>query len=183
MNKLATLATALLFSFSVNAAQDVSGVSVPDKVSVEGSSLNFKGAGVRSKFFIDLYVGSLFTQSGNADVIKSPDMSAIRLNIISGLITSEKMVTAINEGFDSATAGNVAPIEAEISEFIRVFSDKIVEGDQFTLVSAPGKGLLTYKNNQLLSTIDNDAFRQAVLAIWLGDTPADDDLKDDMLGI
>ncbi|MFT5881336.1 MAG: hypothetical protein ACI86X_002476 [Moritella sp.] len=183
MNKLAALATAVLLNFSVNAAQDVSGVSVPDKVSVEGSSLNFKGAGVRSKFFIDLYVGSLFTQSAGTEVLKSSDMSAIRLNIISGLITSEKMVAAINEGFDSATGGNIAPIKAEISAFTQVFSNTIVEGDQFTLVSVPGTGLKKFKNNQLLSTIDNDVFRQAVLAIWLGETPADDDLKEDMLGI
>ncbi|MDX2322283.1 MAG: chalcone isomerase family protein [Moritella sp.] len=183
MNKLATLASAMLLSFSVNAAQEVSGVAVPDNVSVEGASLNYQGAGVRSKFFIDLYVGSLFTQTVNKDVINSQDVSAIRLNIISGLITSEKMVSAINEGFDGATAGNIAPIAAEIAEFIGVFSEEIVKGDQFTLVSLPGKGLMTYKNNEKLSTIDNEVFRQAVLAIWLGDEPADDDLKDDMLGL
>ena len=183
MNKLATLASAILLSFSVNAAQEVSGVSVPDNVSVEGTSLNYQGAGVRSKFFIDLYVGSLFTQTADKDVIKSQDLSAIRLNIISGLITSEKMVTAITEGFDGATAGNTAPISAEIAEFIGVFSEEIAKGDQFTLVSAPGKGLTTYKNNEKLSTINNEVFRQAVLSIWLGDSPADDDLKEDMLGL
>lgn len=183
MNKLATLASAMLLSFSVSAAQEVSGVSVPDNVSIEGTSLNYLGAGVRSKFFIDLYVGSLFTQTANNDVLTSPDISAIRLNIISGLITSEKMVSAINEGFDDATAGNTAPIAAEIAEFIGVFSADITKGDQFTLVSTPGKGLITYKNNEKLSTINNDVFRQAVLAIWLGDEPADDDLKDDMLGL
>jgi hypothetical protein len=183
MNKLATLASAMLLSFSVNAAQEVSGVSVPDNVSLEGTSLHYQGAGVRSKFFIDLYVGSLFTQKADKNVIKSQDVSAIRLNIISGLITSEKMISAINDGFDGATAGNTAPISAEIAEFIGVFSEEIVKGDQFTLVSTPGKGLATYKNNEKLSTINNDAFRQAVLSIWLGDEPADDDLKDDMLGL
>lgn len=183
MNKLATLASAMLLSFSVNATQEVSGVSVPDNVSVEGASLNYQGAGVRSKFFIDLYVSSLFTQTASEDVVNSQDVSAIRLNIISGLITSEKMVTAINEGFDSATAGNTAAISAEIAEFIGVFSEEIVKGDQFTLVSTPGKGLATYKNNEKLSTIDNDVFRQAVLSIWLGEEPADDDLKEEMLGL
>ncbi|CAM3047621.1 chalcone isomerase family protein [Moritella viscosa] len=183
MNKLATLTSAVLLSFSVNAAQEVSGVSVPDNVSLEGTSLNYQGAGVRSKFFIDLYVGSLFTQKANKDVVKSQDVSAIRLNIISGLITSDKMVSAINDGFDGATEGNTAPISAEIAEFIGVFSEEIVKGDQFTLVSTPGKGLVTYKNNEKLSTINNDDFRQAVLSIWLGDKPADDDLKDDMLGL
>jgi len=130
MNKLATLASAMLLSFSVNAAQEVSGVSVPDNVSLEGTSLHYQGAGVRSKFFIDLYVGSLFTQKADKNVIKSQDVSAIRLNIISGLITSEKMISAINDGFDGATAGNTAPISAEIAEFIGVFSEEIVKGDQ-----------------------------------------------------
>lgn len=182
MKKLATLTAAMLMSFSVSAAKDVSGVSIPDSVSINGSALNYQGAGVRSKFFIDLYVGSLFTQSG-ADAVNGKGASAIRLNIISDLITSEKMVNAINEGFESATNGNTAPIQAEISEFINLFSAPIAEGDQFTLLSKPGEGLVTYKNDVQLASIENDVFRQAVLNIWLGDEPADDDLKEAMLGL
>ena len=183
MNKLATLATALLLSFSASANQEVAGVSVPSSIAMEGATLNFQGAGVRSKYFIDLYVGSLFTITTEKNVVTSKEISAVRLNIISGLITSEKMVSAINEGFAVATEGNTQAIEKEIAGFISVFSEKIVKGDQFTLVSMPGEGLNTYKNGALLSTIDNDVFRQAVLAIWLGESPADDDLKESMLGL
>lgn len=182
MKKLATLAAAMLVSFSVSAAKDVSGVSIPDSVSIDGEALSYQGAGVRSKFFIDLYVGSLFSES-ETDAVNGKGASAIRLNIISALITSEKMVDAINEGFESATKGNTAPIQAEIAQFINLFSAPIAEGDQFTLLSKPGEGLVTYKNDTQLASIENDVFRQAVLNIWLGDDPADDDLKEDMLGL
>jgi len=183
MNKLAMLVTALLLSFSVSADQEVAGVLVPNDIAMEGAKLNFQGAGVRSKYFIDLYVGSLFTIKTETNVVKSKEISAIRLNIISGLITSEKMVSAINEGFAVATDGDTQAIAKEIAGFISVFSETIVKGDQFTLVSMPAEGLNTYKNGALLSTIDNDVFREAVLSIWLGESPADDDLKESMLGL
>ena len=183
MKKFACLASALLLTFSAHASQEVSGVNIPDSVSLQGAELNLQGAGVRSKFFMDLYVGSLFTPTATMDVIDSAGTSAVRLNIISGLITSDKMIEAINEGFDGAMNGDTTSITTEIAEFIAVFSEEIVKGDQFTLVSVPGQGLTTYKNNQQLSVINNEVFRQAVLAIWLGDNPADEDLKEQMLGL
>lgn len=183
MKKLAVLASALLLSVSVHAEQDVAGVTLPADIKLAGDTLDFQGAGVRSKFFIDLYVGSLFSTNKSIDVVKSDKTSAVRLNIISGLITSEKMVTAINDGFESATGGDIEPIKQEIADFIAVFSDKIVKGDQFTLLSMPGKGLQTYKNGELLADTKNDVFRQAVLSIWLGENPADEDLKEEMLGL
>jgi hypothetical protein len=39
------------------------------------------------------------------------------------------------------------------------------------------------KNGKLLGTIAGAEIRQALLAIWLGDVPADKDLQQGMLGV
>ncbi|WP_417346210.1 chalcone isomerase family protein [Ferrimonas sp.] len=186
MKKL-TLAAALAASLLIpaQAATEIAGVAVDDTIELQGKPLALSGAGIRSKFFMDLYVGSLYSSESGLDqqlALEGNQTSAIRLNIVSGLITSDKMIDSIEEGFQSSAGDGYDQLKPKIDAFIAVFSDQIVEGDQFTLLSLPGVGVEAYKNGQLLTLIEGDEFRQALLGIWLGDDPADDDLKDAMLG-
>jgi hypothetical protein len=107
-----TLATAL-FLPNISCAKDISGIQVADTIVLENQPLKLNGAGIRSKFFMDLYVGSLYMPSqlsSTVAVLEAP-VAAIRLNITSGMITSEKMRDAITEGFEHATAENTADIQ------------------------------------------------------------------------
>ena len=178
-----TLATAL-FLPNISCAKDISGIQVADTMVLENQSLQLNGAGVRSKFFMDLYVGSLYVPSqisSTVAVLEAP-VAAIRLNITSSMITSEKMRDAITEGFEHATADNTADIQPQIDAFMALFNEEIKEGDQFTLVANKTRGVTAYKNGQEQATIEGEMFRQALLKIWLGDKPAQKSLKEAMLG-
>ena len=178
-----TLATALLLPNTV-IAKDVSGVQVADSVTLDSQILPLNGAGVRSKFFMDLYVGSLYVPTvlnNTAAVINAP-IAVIRLNITSSMITSEKMRDAIIEGFEHATADNTVDIQPQIDAFMALFNEQIKAGDQFTLVANKTRGVTAYKNGQEQATIEGEMFRQALLKIWLGDKPAQSSLKEAMLG-
>ncbi|MCE9679244.1 chalcone isomerase family protein [Shewanella sp. AS1] len=180
----ATLLASLLIG-SQASARTVSDVEVTEQLSVANQTLQLNGAGVRSKFFMDLYVGSLYTPSqvSNTQAVLDADIAAIRLNITSGLITSDKMHDAIIEGFESATNDNMAPIQPEIDAFMALFTAEIVEGDQFTFEAQKGLGVTAYKNGEKQATIEGEAFRQALLNIWLGDKPAQKSLKKAMLAL
>lgn len=178
------LASALLLSTSTTSAVEVGGIDLLDTLNSQDQVLQLNGAGVRSKFFMDLYVGSLYTveQTEQASkVVNGDQVAAIRLNITSGMITSEKMTEAMHDGFNRATDGNTTPIADSIKSFIATFAEPIQEGDQFTLVSIPGKGIISYKNGKELSMTSGETFRKAVLAIWLGNNPTDKGLKKEML--
>lgn len=170
------------------ATTEVAGVTLesPIKILHEKTTLELKlnGAGVRSKFFIDLYVGSLYVTHISADTadILTQDNVAIRLNITSEMITSEKMRDAINEGFDNATAGESSAIRPQIDSFMALFSDEIKKGDQFTFVANKATGITAYKNGVAQATIEGEVFRQALLNIWLGNKPVQKSLKQAMLG-
>lgn len=171
-------------TLSMNAQKTVSGVKVDDKLSLEGKSLSLNGAGTREKMWIDLYVGSLYVtkKTTNAqDIIDSKDAAAIKLNIVSGMITSDKMISAVNEGFENATNKNTAPLKAKIDKFKGFFKEKIVKGDVF-IVMYDGNEVNVYKNGAKKGSIEGHDFKKALFGIWLGKKPADDDLKDDMLG-
>ncbi|NKF51060.1 chalcone isomerase [Shewanella sp. WXL01] len=174
--------TALSFS-SVIQAKEVAGVEVAEKLDVTNAQLQLNGAGVRSKFFMDLYVGSLYLPAPQTelDAVLAQPHSVVRLNITSGMITSEKMQDAINEGFELATKDDVASIQTEVDTFMTFLSHEIVEGDQFTFVTQKDMGVTTFKNGQQLGVIEGEAFRQALLKIWLGDKPAQKSLRKKML--
>ncbi|MGL5408763.1 MAG: chalcone isomerase family protein [Shewanella sp.] len=178
-----TLATALILP-GITLAKEVSGIQVADTLTLENQALVLNGAGVRSKFFMDLYVGSLYVPNAaksTATVIEAP-IAAIRLNITSNMITADKMRAAITEGFEYATADNTADIQPQIDAFMALFKDEIKQGDQFTFVTQKNTGVSTYKNDQKQATIEGEMFRQALLKIWLGDKPAQQSLKEAMLG-
>ncbi|EEX36886.1 hypothetical protein VIB_000993 [Vibrio metschnikovii CIP 69.14] len=99
------------------------------------------------------------------------------------MITASKLTEALNEGFQLATNGNTAMIDESINDFIEAtFREEVKKGDQFTFVSAPNDGLYSYKNEILLDYRNDDAFRKALLSVWLGDKPTDKKLKKQMLG-
>jgi hypothetical protein len=62
-----------------------------------------------------------------------------------------------------------------------LFADDIEEGDQFTFLTQKGKGVSSIKNGQVQGDIAGEAFRQALLNIWLGEESAQQSLRQAML--
>jgi hypothetical protein len=179
-----TLFIALTAVFT-SAQKTIGDVKVDAKLSVEGQNLTLNGAGTREKMFMDMYVGSLYVTKkptdGNA-ISAANEAMAIKLNIVSGLISSEKMITAINEGFENSTGKKTAPLKAKIDKFKGFFKDVINKKDVFIIVYVPNEGVSVYKNGTKKGTIEGMDFKKALFGIWLGNKPADDDLKAGMLG-
>ncbi|WP_166264940.1 chalcone isomerase family protein [Marinobacter caseinilyticus] len=188
MNKALSTLSACLLTAALCApayALTIEGVDVPDTLSADSSELTLKGAGTRSKWFMDLYVGGLYVSNTSGDaqkIIEADEPQAITLHIISGMITSERMVSATMEGFENSTGGNTAPIKAEIDTFMKVFEEEIKEGDVFDLVYVPAAGVKVMKNGNKRGQIAGLEFKKALFGIWLSEQPAQKDLKEKMLG-
>ena len=144
--------TALITTSSLIQAKQVGGIEMPNKLKVENTELILNGAGLREKWFLDLYVGGLYLtkkMKNAVPIMNSKEDMAIRLHIVSSLITSKKMKNAVNEGFENATNDNIAPIKKEIDEFVAVFKDEIKENDIFEMVYVDSLGTKILKNNKL----------------------------------
>lgn len=182
-----TLIMALFMFIGINQSQaqyTYEGTTLPAKLNFESQSLLLNGGGLREKYFLDLYVGGLYLEakSKNANEIIAADKPmAIRLHIISGLIDSEKMTDAIDEGMEKSTNGKQSQFSNEINEMKKTFAEQIKVGDIYDFVYLPGQGVVIYKNNKKANTIKGLEFKKALFGIWLCDDPADDDLKEGML--
>lgn len=183
MKKLAVLFASLFMCLTLQ-AREVAGVTLEDKLTMDNHTLQLNGAGIRKMLFMELYVGSLYTANKTGDagaIINSKTPVAMQLDIVSGMITSDRMSSTVNDGFKTATNDNVAPMQERLDDFLSVFSDEIVKGDRFIMMVVPGEGLKAYKNGKYLTTVKGDDFGRTLLKIWLGDKPADRSLKRAML--
>lgn len=180
---LALLAATIVFSLPAQALK-VKGVEVDESFNTENTELILNGAGMRSKFFVDAYVAALYLQEKNADanaIINGQDIMAVRLFINSGLINAKRMSESTRDGFVRSTGGNIAPIEKEMEEMIDAFKEEVKEGDIFDLVYVPEVGVKVYRNGDQKALVKGEAFKTAMLGIWLSDNNIQNSLRKAML--
>ena len=164
----------------------ISGVALPGTMQAGASSLLLNGGGVRVKFFMDIYVAGLYlsAKNNNGDAVaKANEAMGVKIHIVSGLVTSDKMIDAIKEGFKKSTGDKLTPLQARIDKFVKVFSlEPIVKGNEFDITYNPTDGVKIAKGGKTLETIAGLDFKTALWGIWLGNEPVDKNLKAGMLG-
>ena len=172
--------------FGADAQVTLNNVTFPAKIKQDNTELTYNGGGIRKKLMFKVYVSGLYLpeKSKNAvEVLGADKTQAVRLVITSGMINSNNMSDAIQEGFDKSLKGNSKPLQNQITSFIATFkSEPIKEGDIFEMWYVPGVGVKSYKNGVYKSTTAGLDFKKALFGIWLSDTPVDEDLKKSMLG-
>ncbi|PCJ35814.1 MAG: chalcone isomerase [Moraxellaceae bacterium] len=185
MRKISTLIFALLISMQLS-AMEIGGIDMPNTMTGEGYTLELNGAGIRDKFFMEVYVGGLYlkNKTNNApDIINANEPMAIRLHITSNIITSKRMRNASIEGFDNALDGiKDESLQTKINSFLATYTEKIKKGDIFEMIYTPNKGVDIFKNTVFITTIDGFSFKKALFGIWLCNTPPQKSLKKGMLG-
>lgn len=176
-----------LFSLSVSARQ-LGDISLPDSVKVDGTdeSLKLNGMGYRTKFIFKVYVGALYTRSEvnsreAAQALTGP--KRIVMHMIYDEVSRKKMAGAFNDGFeDNQSAAQLEKLKPRIETLISYFPD-LKQGDVVLLDYVPGAGTRVTINGEAKGVIEGADFYSALLDIWLGEDPADEDLKEAMLGL
>ncbi len=180
------LLLSLVGLIQVTSAQtEVGGATLPNTLTYNQTEFQLNGAGVRERFWISMYVSALYLEEKSQDpeaIMSADEPMAIRLHIVSKLITSSRMVDAVTDGFEKSLDGNTAPVQDRIDKLLGYFKEDIKKDDVFDLVYQPGKGLTAYKNGVARGTVEGLDFKSALFGIWLSDDPADKKLKDKMLG-
>ena len=99
-------------------------------------------------------------------------------------MSSKKLLDAWREGFEkNQDEKSLAQLQTRIDEFYGYFADSALAKDRYVFDYTPGEGTLISKNGDILGTISGEDFKNALLEIWLGNHPADKDLKKGMLGL
>ena len=170
------------------AALQVTGVSYPLGVQVAGSPLQLNGAGTRYKFIIKVYTAGLYltAKAGTPEAVTAAPgpkrlhvvmLREIDANELGKLFTRGMQDNAPRESFSKSIPGTLRMAE--------IFSSrkKLVAGDSFSVDWVPGVGTTVLVNGQPQGApIKEPEFFTALMSIWLGPRPADDQLKAALLG-
>ena len=184
-----TLLTALLCLFTaISSAAELAGVFVDDKIqSSNGETLMLNGLGLREKLWVDVYVGSLYLEKPSQDVaeiLSRPGACRVQLDFVYKKVSTQKLLDTWREGFEkNQDDQSLAQLKDRIDQFYGYFAEDAMAKDRYIFEYVPGQGTSISKNGQTLGTIAGEDFKSALLEIWLGNHPADKNLKKGMLGL
>lgn len=181
------LALLLLLVDGVAYSRTIKDIEIPEQITQPETqhTLILNGAGIRSKFFISVYIGALYLpkkQHAISEILQNNGPRRVMMYCLYSEISKQKLVDAWNEGFDeNSSEQTLRQLHDRIIEFNKLFP-ALTKGDIVYLDYIPDKGTRLTFNNKALGVIPGEDFNIALLKIWLGEHPADSDLKAAMIG-
>ncbi|MEW8029286.1 MAG: chalcone isomerase family protein [Candidatus Thiodiazotropha sp.] len=168
-------------------AKEIAGISLPEQVvrEADNAELVLNGAGIRKKLFFKIYLASLYLQQSTSDiaeVINVERPARVQMRILYSEIEKDKFVEGWNDGFSA----NLSPDELQavrdrLDQFNAMFPT-LREGDLISLDYIPGRGTVVTIKSEEKGIIPGGDFYQALLMVWLGDSPISKSLKRELLG-
>jgi hypothetical protein len=178
-------ALTLLLSPVMTLAKEVAGVTLPETVALGAQPLVLNGAGIRSRFFIKVYIGALYLPARTRDVeavLRHTGPVAMHMHFLHSEVSQKKLVDAWNDGFAAnLDAAERERLQPRIERFNGLFRT-VRQGEVIRLAYQPGVGTTVSINNETRGVIEGEDFMQGWLRIWLGKEPADASLKQGLLG-
>lgn len=188
--ELKHLILAAIAALALNTAQaaEVAGVKFDDKTKIGSSELVANGAGLRKKAFFKVYAMALYLPEKHAEaeaVLAAKGPKRVSISLLRDL-SAQQFVDALQEG----VANNHSEAEmGALKDRLKQFSDAMLSigeaktGTTVLIDWLPESGTRLTVNGQAKGKdIAGDDFFKALLKIWIGKQPVQDNLKAALLG-
>jgi hypothetical protein len=177
------MAMVTLVALSPVRAATLAGVELPDQATVGGKTLALNGLGLRTATFlkVEVYVIGLYLERKSSDakaIIESSESRRIQMHFVRD-VTAKELRDAWKDGFED-NYEDVSSIKGEIASFDASMRD-VKTGDTMVL-DFTGDTVDVLINGTKIDAVEGKPFQQALLGVWLGPKPPDDDLKEGILG-
>ena len=190
----AFLLAAALASFAAH-AQDRSaettktqGVSYAPTLLLQGQPLQLNGAGTRYKAVFKVYTAGLYLEKPThslQDIAALPGPKRISVTMLRDIDSAELgklFARGMEDNMERAAFSRLVPGVMRMSDIFTQHK-KLLTGETFTVDWIPGQGtVVTVKGQPQGEAFKEPEFFNALLGIWLGPKPADQQLKKALLG-
>ncbi|HEY0956975.1 MAG TPA: chalcone isomerase family protein [Roseateles sp.] len=168
---------------------EVSNVKYESALDLAGQKLQLNGAGTRYKFVVKVYTAGLYltTKAATpAEVYAAPGPKRISIHMLRD-IDGNELGKLFTKGMEANSPRDefVKSING-VLKLSEMFASRkqLNSGDNFSVDYIPGVGSTVLLNGKPMNDpIKEPEFFTSLLRIWLGDKPADDALKDALLGV
>ena len=189
----ALLLTAALATFATHAqdrpaeATQVQGVSYAPTLQLQGKALQLNGAGTRYKAVFKVYTAGLYLEKpahSLQDIAALPGPKRISVTMLRDIDSAELgklFARGMEDNMERAAFSRLVPGVMRMSDIFTQHK-KLLTGETFTVDWIPGQGTVVTVKGQPQGEAFKDAeFFNALLGIWLGPKPADQQLKKALL--
>ena len=185
MKKISAIASALalLLAVGIAVAGEVAGVQMAPTETADGKTLKLNGMGLRTKMVFKVYVLGLYLENPAKDAaaaIAPDEVKSLHMAFLRS-VAGSKVAETINEGFERNAKAQMPALKARLDKLATMFPD-VVSGDLVVLTYVPGKGTTVNVKGADKGVIEGKDFSDALLSVWLGANPVQDDLKRLLLG-
>ena len=165
-------------------AAEVAGVKIDDKARVADTELTLTGAGLRKRVFFQVYAIGLYVRDPKTDPISQPGPKRVQIHMLRD-VGADQFVDALREGIkENHSEAEAKALEPRVKE-LGVTMASIGEAKKGMTIALDWTGSatqLSVDGKPAGRPIEGEDFYRALLRIWLGDKPVQDDLKKALLG-
>ena len=169
-------------------ATDLAGVRYPASVQLGGSTLLLNGAGIRYRFVVRVYTAGLYLM-GRAttpeQALAATGPRRVQVHMLRDIDANE-LGRLLTRGMqDNAPRGEFSKFIPGMLALAELFAarKRLRTGEHFSIDFVPGTGTRVLVNGRPESdVITEPEFFNALLRIWIGSRPADEGLKEALLG-
>ena len=173
----------ILVALPANSAE-VAGVKIDDKVRVSNAELTLSGAGLRKRVVFQVYVIGLYVADRKADLVSQPGAKRVAIHMLRD-VGADQFTEALAEGIRANhPEAEAKALEPRIKELGAIMAE-IKEAKKGMAINLDWTGSATQlviDGKPAARTIAGEDFYRALLRIWLGDKPVQEDLKKALAG-
>lgn len=163
---------------------EVAGVKIDDKIRIGSAELTLSGAGLRKRVFFQVYVIGLYVSDRKADLVTQPGLKRVAIHMLRD-VGAEQFTEALADGIRANhPEAEGKALEPRVKELGAMMAE-IKEAKKGMVIALDWTGSATQlvvDGKPAARTIAGEDFYRALLRIWLGDKPVQDDLKKALLG-
>jgi hypothetical protein len=183
-------ALAFLLVAGAAPAAELEGVRLDDRVQVDGQALELNGMAVRTRYYFKVYVAGLYLPTRMTSASRAIDGEGAKRIVLVMMrdATAEQFLESVRFGLDANhTAGELERIRPQTDALfskIRAIGEARL-GTHVVLDYAPSRNATTLAVDGAVqgAPMEGADFFRALLRIWLGERPAQADLKRLLLGV
>jgi hypothetical protein len=184
INLILSAVCALALTVSHALAAEISGVKLPDQVTVAGKSLKLNGTGLRQATIlkVNVYAAGLYLEkpSGDGEAIANSDQAKSIQMAFMRDVSAKQMAEAFGEGFEKNCVAGCAELKPHLAKLQGLLKD-MKKGETMS-VHFLADGVEVMIRGQKMGSVGDKAFSHQLIRCWIGKNPPNSGLKEGLLG-
>jgi hypothetical protein len=159
---------------------------LPETAQAFGVNLKLNGMGVRrvTIFGVKVYVAGLYLErkTRSPSIVLQRNHTKLVTLVFMRDADRSKMIEVIRENVERQPSSNVAALVRGLREFEKLLPQTPKKGGRLSLAYSQSQGLEVRHNGRVSGVIKDEALAESLFRTWVGEEPADSDLKAGLLG-